>query len=115
MPPTKIMVIRHGEKHKFAPILHGVQDKNINEQRALDPSSLNRRGWLRAAALVEFFMAPATPDVSRPDRIFATRPDDHIQRPNQTVAALAQALWPAPEEFQQRFDVSIEVGEVTKL
>src|SRR5947209_19563807 len=98
--PTKIMAIRHGEKHKFAPTLHGVQDKNVNEQRAIDPSSLNRRGWLRAAARVDFFMRPATPDGARPDWIFATHPDEHSQRPKHTVDAVDQAVWPAPAEFE---------------
>jgi hypothetical protein len=90
MGPTKIMIIRHGER----PVLGRVQ--GVRARGELDDSSLTPLGWQRAGALVNFFERPKSPHITSPDHIFATRFDvsdvRSSRRSKQTVRPLSNAL-----------------------
>jgi hypothetical protein len=82
------MVIRHAEK----PVPDGAP--GVAADGTPDPESLSQAGWERARRLVGFFAEPAARHIERPDVVFAAAPDVGSKRPYQTVAPLAQALWP---------------------
>jgi hypothetical protein len=91
--PTKIMIIRHGEKPSDDGAIRGV-----SEDGSHDPNELAVRGWQRAGALVHFF-APTNhqfshPALATPDVIFASAPTGHIEslRSKHTVLLVAQFL-----------------------
>ena len=93
MTPSKIMIIRHGEK----PQPHGT-DAGVSPRGLPDPEDLTVRGWQRSGALVRFF-APAGgqfshAEVATPDVIFASEIAPHSKslRPQHTVLALADFL-----------------------
>jgi broad specificity phosphatase PhoE len=109
MPPTKIMIIRHGEKEKDFP-----GDPNIDRSGKPDDSSLNSQGWRRAQALVGFFVDADAPEISKPDWIFAAAPSADSQRPMETATPLAEALWPGAER-EQRFITKYAVGDTGAL
>lgn len=113
MPPTTIMLIRHGEKPVSAPP-YGV-DADGNQ----DKHSLTVRGWQRAGALVNFFRSPTVSGVMTPTAIYASGAaagaifvdgDDvgKSLRPQQTVAPLAGALGLA-------VDITNAVGQEANL
>src|ERR1700690_2749355 len=110
MAPTKIMLIRHGEKHHDFP-----DDKDIDENGRPDKASLNHRGWRRAAALAPFFNRPHVAGVAQPDWIFAAAPGDDSRRPMQTVTLLAEAMWPDRAVRAFRFNASIDGDDIAKL
>jgi hypothetical protein len=92
MPPSKIMVIRHGEK----PPDTGGPPFGINPDGQQNSHALIVRGWSRAGALIRFFSAPQSP-IERPAMIYAAAPDVsahslHGARPSQTVTPLSAAL-----------------------
>jgi hypothetical protein len=83
------MLIRHAEK----PIPDGA-DGVTCDGRPADSESLSQVGWLRAKALVDFFVAPTAEDIEKPDFVFAAAPEVGSKRPKQTVTPLAKRLWP---------------------
>jgi broad specificity phosphatase PhoE len=109
LAPTKIMIIRHGEKAKDFP-----GDPNINREGEPDDASLNSQGWRRAQALVGFFVDADPPGIATPDIIFAAAPDQDSARPMETVTPLAERLWPDPTRGQH-FITTYAVGETDKL
>ena len=90
MGPTKIMIIRHGEK----PVPSKVQ--GVRARGEWDDASLTPLGWQRAGALVEFFERPRSPHITCPDHIFAARFDvsdvSSSRRSKQTVRPLSNTL-----------------------
>jgi hypothetical protein len=110
MAPTKIMIIRHGEKEKDFP-----GDPNIDRNGKPDDASLNSQGWRRAQALVGFFVDADAPGIARPDWIFAAAPSEDSQRPMETVTPLAEALWEDANERSQRFNTKIAVDDLQGL
>jgi len=101
MPPTKIMLIRHGEK-QTAPPPAGVDENGTHDRHALTP-----RGWQRAGALVPFFRGQIpNASIARPTAIFASAVGDEADspapvvdenvgkslRPQETVAPLSRAI-----------------------
>jgi broad specificity phosphatase PhoE len=97
MPPTTIMLIRHGEKPVVPP------PYGVNADGDQDKHSLSVRGWQRAGALVPFFRWPRVEGIVTPAAIYASavseqavlvEGDDVAKslRPQQTVTPLAAAL-----------------------
>lgn len=91
--PSKIMLIRHGEKPAEPPPPYG-----ITLQGEHDNESLTAHGWQRAGALVSFF-APSNgqfqnPHIATPRTIYAVRvgPDSESWRHQQTVTPLLEKL-----------------------
>ena len=92
MAPSKIMLIRHGEKPDDASNTGGV-----DEAGRADTSQLSVRGWQRAGALVRFFApltAPPLQGIAVPSHIFACVPRNgsFSLRPLSTVTPLAREL-----------------------
>jgi hypothetical protein len=91
--PSKIMIIRHGEK----PRADGT-DAGVSPAGLADPEDLTVRGWQRSGALVRFFTPVggrfSHPEVATPDHIFASAIAHHSKslRPQHTVLALANFL-----------------------
>jgi broad specificity phosphatase PhoE len=110
MAPTKIMVIRHGEKEKDFP-----GDPNIDRNGKPDDSSLNTQGWRRAQALVGFFVDADAPGVAKPNWLFAAAPSADSKRPMETVTLLAEALWENAAERGRRFNSEIGVDNLQGL
>jgi len=94
MSKTKIMLIRHGEKHG-----HGVHDRGVSADGRRKHHELTVRGWQRAALLVNFF-APAPGPLAKgsliqtPRTIFASdaTKDSPSMRAMHTAGPLADAL-----------------------
>jgi hypothetical protein len=114
--PSKVMIIRHGEKPKKK----GKAPFGMTEQGEKDFESLTARGWQRAGALVSLFdparSAGKTSVLAPPDAIFAssgTTPGDKktgskSARPLQTVLPLARKLGITP-------NVSFAKGQEKKV
>lgn len=91
MPPTKVMIIRHGEKP--------TSDKTgVDKDGSTDDEALIVRGWQRAGALARFF-APLdghfqAPGIACPQRIYApgVATEHESKRPKQTVEPLAKLI-----------------------
>jgi hypothetical protein len=77
MRPSKVLIIRHGEK----PGNPGVDAPD-------DGADLSTKGYERAGALAPF--VPAT--FGKPDYLFATKASHHSNRPVETITPLATAL-----------------------
>jgi hypothetical protein len=90
MGASKIMVIRHAEK----PIT-GRAD-GVRARGDKDDASLIARGWQRAGALVGFFLNPTSPDIVRPEHLWAVRFDLGVEgssrRSRQTLRPLSEML-----------------------
>jgi hypothetical protein len=93
MTPSKILIIRHGEK----PRADGT-DAGVSPAGLPNPEDLTVRGWQRSGALVRFF-APAGgqfshAEIATPDVIFASgiAPHSKSLRAQHTVLALAEFL-----------------------
>jgi hypothetical protein len=89
---TRIMIIRHGEKH------NGGHDRGVSIDGLHTKHELTVRGWQRAGALVRFFapvggMAQGSA-ISTPRSIFASAPTPQSPslRPTHTVKLLAELL-----------------------
>jgi hypothetical protein len=89
---TRVMIIRHGEKHA------GTHDHGVNVQGVRTKHELTVRGWRRAGALVRYFapvggMAADAP-ISTPQSIFASAatPASPSLRAQHTVLPLAEML-----------------------
>lgn len=91
--PTKVMIIRHGEKPADPPANpppHGVNAHGEQNRHSLLP-----RGWQRAGAIAKLFGGAAPPEpFARPDAVFA--PDYHHETPfhrtSDTVTPLAERV-----------------------
>jgi len=93
-PPSKVMLIRHGEK----PPADDGPPFGVDEAGNEDKHSLIVDGWVRSGALVSYFRA-SHDSIARPDVIFAARSDTggpHGKRPAETVLALAATMGVAP-------------------
>ena len=90
MPPTQILIIRHGEKPPPAGRPNG-----IKEDGSEDHHSLVVRGWQRAGALAPYFCTPMHPGFGRPTVVFSPpmegKDGDH-GRPYQTVRPVCERL-----------------------
>ncbi|MEI7609541.1 MAG: hypothetical protein WCJ64_19350, partial [Rhodospirillaceae bacterium] len=115
--PSKIMIIRHGEK----PTVKRQAPFGVTADGGQDFESLLVRGWQRAGALAVLF-DPARgslqdPNLAVPTLIYASEPDQDdgdghkgskSQRPLQTIQPLAARLGLAP-------DLQFEKGEEKEL
>jgi broad specificity phosphatase PhoE len=102
MAPTKIMIIRHGEKSE-----PGAPDEGVAPDGASDPASLTVEGWKRAKKLVGFFVDADAPGIATPTMVFACKPTPDSRRPQETVSLLANALWndaQRPKHFNTEID-----------
>ena len=110
-PPTKIMLIRHGEKPPKSPGKNGPWDVEENGQTG-NGKSLIVPGWQRAGALNGFFApyrsTPSNPEIATPDYIYAASPQGESQRPWETVTPLA--AWLSYAEGTPQFNVSYSIG-----
>lgn len=101
--PTKVMIIRHGEK----PTIKHQPPFGVTLDGEEDWESLTVRGWLRASGLARLFnpVKGAFPNdaLARPTSIYASAPrepgvalpqdeDSKSKRPSQTITPLAQQL-----------------------
>jgi hypothetical protein len=102
MAPTKIMIIRHGEKPE-----PGTPDEGLGPDGGSDPASLTAEGWKRAKKLVGFFVDADAPGIATPIMIFACKPTPDSRRPQETVSLLANALW-SDAQRPQRFNTKID-------
>jgi hypothetical protein len=90
---TRIMIIRHAEKHTEDGRERGVNIEGVHARH-----ELTVRGWQRAGALVRFFAPagglPAGAPISTPRSIFASAatPESQSLRAQRTVEPLAAAL-----------------------
>jgi hypothetical protein len=88
---SSIMLIRHAEKPEEGELA-------VNRRGHPDAQSLSVTGWMRAGALVRFFLAPdgrgAEPHIVRPQHLVAARATDArpSTRPRDTLQPLAAAL-----------------------
>jgi len=110
-PPTKIMIIRHGEKPPKHPGKTGPFDVQEDGSPG-NGKSLIVPGWQRAGALNAFFApyqsTPSNPEISTPDYIYAASPNDESQRPSETVTPLA--AWLNYAQGSAQFNVSYTIG-----
>lgn len=115
-PPTKIMIIRHGEKPpKKGPPLDVKENGDPG-----DGKSLIVPGWQRAGALNAFFAPykakPTAPHIATPDYIYAGDPDPQgsgnpTQRPWETVVPLAAWLnYTKAPQFNFGFSIGGQEG-----
>lgn len=113
-PPSKILLIRHGEKPADPPDENGPRD--IREDGTPGKGhSLIVPGWQRAGALIGFFApynaTPANSFIAVPDYIYAANPQGESERPAETVTPLARWLNYAPGSSQFTFSYSIGKDE----
>lgn len=119
--PSKIMIIRHGEK----PTEKSEKPYGVNADGKQDFESLLVRGWQRAGALAVLF-DPArgplqSPDLAIPDIVYASygkdKPDDtgsKSQRPLQTITPLADRLGITPNTQFEKGDETPLAADVMK-
>jgi hypothetical protein len=108
-PPTKIMIIRHGEKPPKQAGKAGPLDVQEDGQSG-GGRSLIVTGWQRAGALNAFFApyneTPANKAIARPDYIYAASPTNESQRPWETVTPLAAWLgYKSGSQFNTQFSI----------
>jgi len=108
-PPSKIMIIRHGEKPPKDPPPYGVDEQGKSPKS----HSLIVPGWQRAGALNAFFAPykgkPPKKDIAKPDYIYAANPSGETQRPWETVTPLAAWLgYTSKPQFNTDYDVGDE-------
>jgi hypothetical protein len=110
-PPTKIMIIRHGEKPPKSPGKKGPWDVLVDGKIGKG-KSLIVPGWQRAGALNAFFAPykakPANPSIATPDYIYAANPKGESHRPWETVMPLA--AWLGYPQGSPQFNVTYEIG-----
>jgi broad specificity phosphatase PhoE len=109
MAPTKIMIIRHGEKSE-----PGAPDLGLAPDGSNDKASLTAEGWKRAKRLVSFFADADAPGIAAPAMIFACKPTPNSRRPQETVSLLAAALW-SDAERPQHFNTEIDRDDFAGL
>jgi hypothetical protein len=117
-PPSKIMIIRHGEKPPKNPGKKGPFDIKEDGEPG-NGKSLIVQGWQRAGALNAFFApyssTPANSQISKPDYIYAASPNQESQRPCETVTPLAGWLGYAQGSPQFNVDYTIGGGEAAMV
>jgi hypothetical protein len=110
-PPTKIMIIRHGEKPPKHAAKTGPFDVQQNGESG-DGNSLIVIGWQRAGALNAFFAPynakPANSAIARPDSIYAATPAKESQRPWETVTPVA--AWLGYKQGTPQFNTQFTIG-----
>jgi hypothetical protein len=110
-PPTKIMIIRHGEKPAKSPGPNDPVDVLESGQPG-NGKSLIVIGWQRAGALNAFFAPyqskPANPAIATPDFIYAPAPHAESNRPCETVTPLA--AWLNYAQGSSQFNVTYTIG-----
>jgi hypothetical protein len=110
-PPTKIMIIRHGEKPAKHPGKTGPFDVQENGESG-NGKSLIVIGWQRAGALNAFFApykgSPPKKDIAKPDYIFAANPQGESKRPWETVTPLA--AWLGYQQNTPQFNTQFDIG-----
>jgi hypothetical protein len=110
-PPTKIMIIRHGEKPPKSPGKKGPWDVLVDGESG-NGKSLIVPGWQRAGALNAFFApykaTPANPKIATPAYIYAANPKGESQRPWETVTPLA--AWLGYQQGSPQFNVTYDIG-----
>lgn len=116
-PPTKIMIIRHGEKPPKHD-KHGPWDVQLDGQSG-NGESLIVQGWQRAGALNNFFApyqsVPANTLIQKPGYIYAANPSGESQRPWETVTPLAAWLgYTGPPQFNTSFNIDGGEGDMVK-
>ncbi len=108
-PPTKIMIIRHGEKPPNNPGKEGPFDVKLDGESG-GGKSLIVPGWQRAGALNAFFApynsSPPSP-IAKPDYIYAADPKGESERPYETVTPLA--AWLGYTQGSPQFNVSYDI------
>lgn len=106
-PPGKIMIIRHGEKPPKSPSTKGPWDVLVNGEPGKG-KSLIVPGWQRAGALNAFFAPykakPASPQIAKPDYIYAADPKGESHRPWETVTPLT--AWLGYQQGSPQFNVT---------
>src|SRR5258708_21755584 len=122
MTPTKIMIIRHGEKPPDPPEKKGPAPPDPKGPAPLpwgvqldgkeSAKSLIVPGWQRAGALTAFFApyqaTPTNPLIATPNHIYAANPVSETQRPFETVTPLA--AWLKYERHTPQFNTDFKVG-----
>jgi len=110
-PPTKIMLIRHGEKPPKSPGKDGPFDVQENGTPG-GGKSLIVQGWQRAGALNAFFAPyhskPSNPDIATPNYIYAANPNKESARPCESVTPLA--AWLGYKQGSPQFNVNFDIG-----
>ncbi len=110
-PPTKIMIIRHGEKPAKSPGKNGPFDVKLDGTSG-GGKSLIVQGWQRAGALNAFFAPyesqPTAHHIAKPDYIYTADPKGESQRPWETITPLA--AWLGYKEGSPQFNVSYDIG-----
>lgn len=110
-PPSKIMIIRHGEKPPNHPGKTGPFDVQEDGQSG-GGKSLIVIGWQRAGALNAFFApykgAPTKKHIAKPDHIYAADPKGESKRPWETVVPLA--AWLDYQQNTPQFNTSFDIG-----
>jgi hypothetical protein len=122
--PSKVMIIRHGEK----PTIKHQPPFGVTADGEQDWESLTVRGWLRAGALEALFAPsngpPPKPALAKPSLIYASKPRDpgvvapedddssKSKRPLQTVTPLASKLKIAPNLGYGKGDEAALVKDV---
>ena len=110
-PPSKIMIIRHGEKPANSPGKDGPFDVKLDGKSG-GGKSLIVQGWQRAGALNAFFAPyksdPTAHHIKKPDYIYAADPKGESQRPWETVTPLA--AWLGYKQGTTQFNVSYDIG-----
>ena len=109
-PPSKIMIIRHGEKPPKSPGKKGPWEVLVDGQSG-NGKSLIVPGWQRAGALNAFFAPyqanPADPEIAKPDYIYAADPKGESHRPWETVTPLAAGL--GYQQGSPHFNVTYDI------
>jgi hypothetical protein len=110
-PPSKIMLIRHGEKPPVNPGTNGPFDVQENGKHG-HGKSLIVAGWQRAGALNAFFAPrkgkPAKKKIARPDYIYAADPNGESRRPWETVMPLA--AWVGFRQGTPQFNTHYDIA-----
>lgn len=110
MAPTKIMIIRHGEKPE-----PDASDKGVAPSGGgSDPANLTAKGWKRAEKLVSFFVDADAPGIATPTVIFACKPTPDSRRPQETILPLVKALWDDASR-PRHFNTDIDRDDFTDL
>jgi hypothetical protein len=109
--PTKVMIIRHGEKPPKSPGKKGPWDV-LMDGASGGGRSLIVPGWERAGALNAFFAPyqskPANPKIATPNYIYAADPKGESNRPWETVTPLA--AWLGYQQGSPQFNLNYDIG-----
>jgi hypothetical protein len=114
-PPSKIIIIRHGEKPPTNPGKNGPFDVKENGERG-NGKSLIVIGWQRAGALNAFFAPhkgkPPKKEIATPDYIYAANPAANTpgesKRPWETVVPLA--AWLGYQQGTPQFNMQYHIN-----